>query len=79
MDTEKPFVRDLQSLDNKSLITGHEAAHYLGIAEQTLRIQRIRGGGAKFVKVGGAVKYRISDLEEYIQSRTFENTSQMGA
>jgi len=65
--------------DMDKLLTGREAASYLGISEQTMRIHRIKGGGVKFVKVGRLVRYKQSDLENYIQSRTFDNTSQMGA
>ncbi len=64
---------------SKRLLTGQEAAAYLGLSEQTLRIHRIRGGGVRFVKVGRLVRYRISDLEAYLDARTFENTSQIGA
>ena len=63
----------------EKLLTGREAADFLQISEQTLRIQRIKGGGAKYVKVGRLVRYRQSDLETYLNARTFENTSQMGA
>ena len=61
------------------LITEKEAAEYLGLNPRTLRNQRIRGGGSKFVKVGRLVRYRLSDIEAYLDARTFENTSQMGA
>lgn len=60
------------------LLSGQEAAEILGISEQTLRIQRIKGGGVKFVKVGRLVRYRQSDIDAYLDARTFENTSQMG-
>lgn len=63
----------------EKLFTGQEAAEFLKISEQTLRIQRIKGGGLKYVKVGRLVRYRQSDLETYLNARTYENTSQMGA
>ncbi|WP_240008489.1 helix-turn-helix transcriptional regulator [Pseudaquidulcibacter saccharophilus] len=63
----------------EKLLTGREAAEILKLSEQTLRIQRIKGSGAKYVKVGRLVRYRQSDLEAYLDARTFENTSQMGA
>lgn len=62
----------------ETLLTGREAAAFMGIAEQTLRIARITGTGAKFVKVGRSVRYRKSDIEAYLASRTYSNTSQMG-
>ena len=64
---------------SEKLLTGREAADFLQISEQTLRIQRIKGSGLKYVKVGRLVRYRQSDLETYLNARTFENTSQMGA
>ena len=65
--------------DIEKLLKGHEAAEILGISEQTMRIHRIKGGGVKFVKVGRMVRYRHSDIEEYLSARTYDNTSQMGA
>lgn len=63
---------------SERLLSGKEAAGYLGISEQTLRIHRIKGGGINFVKIGGCVRYRKSDIEAYLQKRTFGNTSQTG-
>lgn len=70
---------EYQKNSTPSLLNGKEAAAYLGISEQSLRIQRIKGGGIKFVKVGRLVRYRQTDLEAYLNSRTFDNTSQVGA
>ncbi len=63
----------------EKLLTGREAAAILNLSEQTLRIHRIKGGGVKYVKVGRLVRYRQTDIEAYLNARTFENTSQMGA
>lgn len=63
----------------EKLLTGQEAAEILGISNQTMRIHRIKGGGVKFVKVGRMVRYRKSDIEAYLNARTFDNTSQVGA
>lgn len=78
MPNENNFASDLQSPKMKSLLSCQEAASYLGIAEQTMRQQRMKGGGIKFVKVGRLIRYRASDLEAYLEARTFDNTSQMG-
>lgn len=60
----------------ENLLSGQEAAKYLGISEQTLRIHRVKGGGVKYVKVGRLVRYRQSDIDAYLNARTFDNTSQ---
>lgn len=48
------------------------AAEYLGVSEQTLARMRSEGKGPRYVKLGGRVFYRRTDLEAYIESNTFE-------
>lgn len=61
----------------ETFLTGREAAEILKLSEQTLRIHRIKGGGVPFVKIGRNVRYRKSDIIDYVNARTFENTSQI--
>jgi len=51
-----------------------EAADYLNLKKCTLEAFAIRGGGPAFVKFGRAVRYRLSDLEMYIEKQTRQNT-----
>jgi len=45
------------------------AGEYLGLQLQTLRNWRIAGKGPRFYKVGGrAVRYRLSDLDAFIEA-----------
>jgi len=53
-----------------------EAATVLGVKETTLEAWRCRGGGPAFLKLGGAVRYRESDLEAFMESRLRKNTSE---
>jgi len=53
-----------------------EAATYLGLKKSTLEAWRCRGGGPKYSKFGNAVRYRLTDLEAWIESRTRSNTSE---
>jgi hypothetical protein len=48
------------------LLTAQQAGAILRIEPRTLQNWRHRGGGPKYVKVGGSVRYRREDLEEYI-------------
>lgn len=59
------------------LLNTAEAARVLGVAEQTLRLWRIRGGGPRFVRVSKSrTFYNPLDLHRWIEERTFESTSQ---
>ena len=51
-----------------------QAAEFLSLQKCTLEAWAIRGGGPAFVKFGRAVRYRISDLENYIKNQTRQNT-----
>ena len=44
-----------------------EAARVLGVAIQTLRNWRHKRKGPAYHKIGKAVRYRMADLEAYLQ------------
>jgi hypothetical protein len=45
----------------------HQAAKFLGMSVHTLRKHRTQGVGARYCKLGRLVKYRLADLEAYIE------------
>lgn len=49
-------------------VTEHDASAYLALRDSTLRAWRQRGQGPAFVKLGRAVRYRVSDLDQYLES-----------
>lgn len=57
--------------NGERLLSRAEAAEYLGLSAHTLAIwastKRVR---LPFVKIGSLAKYRRSDIEEFIKSRT---------
>ena len=57
---------------NDRLLTREEAANYLGgLQPQTLAKWSCSGAyGLPYIKVGGSVRYRISDLEKFLAART---------
>lgn len=58
-------------MTRKQLLTEDEAAELLNIKPQTLSAWRCRGMHAlPFVKIGRAVRYRIADLEAWMEKRT---------
>lgn len=55
-----------------------EAAAYLGIAPSTLNKTRLSGDGPRFVKLGRSVRYRIEDLDQYLNDNVRRSTSDLG-
>lgn len=53
-----------------------DAAKRVGLSPVTLERLRISGEGPRYAKLGKAVRYRASDLEEWIASRLIRSTSE---
>jgi len=54
-----------------ALCTREQAAEYLGVKPQTLAVWlSTRRYRLPVVKVGSLVRYRLSDLERFLESRT---------
>jgi predicted DNA-binding transcriptional regulator AlpA len=53
-----------------------KAAAYVGLSKPTLERKRISGDGPSFVKMGHAVRYRITDLDAWLAARVVTSTSQ---
>lgn len=59
------------------LIDETAAADRLGFSIRALQNWRHRGGGPRFVKVSGrSVRYRIRDLNEWVEERIRRSTSE---
>ena len=51
------------------LMTPREVSEAFGISEHTLAKWRVAGAGPIYIRVGSCIRYRLSDLEEWLQSR----------
>lgn len=60
------------------ILTTPEAATYVRLGKPTLERFRISGAGPQFCKLGGAVRYRKTDLDEWLASRVVRSTSEAG-
>jgi len=60
----------------KHLFSPIEASKYLDISPKTLANARSTGTGIdlNFLKVGGSIKYRKSDLDKYLDKHTYSHT-----
>lgn len=57
-----------------TLLKDDEAAEILGVKPQTLRDWRHhKRYGLPFVRVGRLVRYRLADLEKWLESRVVNN------
>ena len=59
----------------RGLMTPAEAAEFLNVQPQTLAVWRSANRYAlPYCKVGNAIRYRITDLESWLASRTVGGT-----
>lgn len=60
------------------LLNEKEAAIFLGCSIHKMQRDRRKGSPIRFVKIGANVRYKLCDLESYVQSQTFNSTSEYG-
>ena len=61
------------------LRTTKETASKLNMSETWLEKGRVYGYGPAFIKVGNSVRYDDADIDAYISSRRFTNTTEVDA
>ena len=60
------------------LLTESEAAEFLRLKPKTMARWRWAGTGPIYRKIGGAIRYAVTDLERYLEEATRQSTSQSG-
>lgn len=66
------------SRQSTTVLDTRAAAAFLGVSARTLEGFRVRGGGPRFVKIGGAVRYRLASLEDFLRQQERASTSDSG-
>lgn len=61
------------------VLSNKEAARFLGISHRTLEDWRLTNRGPRFIKLGRLVRYRLSDLLDFMEQNCFINTAQAAA
>ncbi|MDQ8027175.1 MAG: helix-turn-helix domain-containing protein [Brevundimonas sp.] len=64
------------SADARIVLTNKEAARKLGVSHRTLEDWRLTNRGPRFVKLGRLVRYRLSDLHDFMDRNSFMSTAQ---
>lgn len=62
----KQKQKKVEKFDER-LLNEKEAAEMLGVSTKLLQAWRYRREGVPFVKVGRRVKYRLRDIQDYIE------------
>lgn len=58
---------------NLQLLTPRETAKALGVRPNTLAIWRSkRRYKLRYIKLGGKIRYRLADIQKFLESRTVE-------
>lgn len=58
-----------------NLLTTKQASEYLGITVGSLAVWRTtKRYNIPYIKVGALIKYKKSDLDQWLESRRYENT-----
>jgi hypothetical protein len=75
------YAKIIENLpDELILLTEIEVEGITHRKRQTLRLDRIKGGGIPFIRVGKRqVRYRLSDVKTYLACRCFNSTTQADA
>ncbi|MEY9575112.1 putative DNA-binding transcriptional regulator AlpA [Bradyrhizobium diazoefficiens] len=55
------------------------ASAHSGLSVSFLEKLRVVGGGPPFIKVGKAVRYKLSDVDTWLAARTCNSTSEYAA
>jgi predicted DNA-binding transcriptional regulator AlpA len=51
------------------LMACSESAKYLGVTPDTLGVYRTKGIGPKYIKIGRVVRYRVSDVRAWLDTK----------
>lgn len=65
---------DESKLSPSAMVDTSTAASYIDSSPSWLNKERSKGRGPRFLKVGGRVRYRIRDLDAYLESRVRETS-----
>lgn len=60
------------------LLNESEAAEFLRLKPKTLARWRWKGQGPVYRKIGGAIRYTVTDMERYLEEATRQSTSDPG-
>ena len=62
-------------MEGRKLVNTVVAAAHVDVRPNTLEKLRVVGGGPRYFKVGKSVRYRLEDVDEWLNARCAASTS----
>ena len=62
-------------MESKKLVDTVVAAAHVGVRPNTLEKLRVVGGGPRYFKVGKSVRYKLEDVDSWLNERCAGSTS----
>lgn len=56
----------------EQLMTADQVAEYLQVSTKTMDDWRRKKHGPRWIKVGGSIRYRVRDVDAYLDAQTVE-------
>jgi len=72
---DDPVILNLDKLPADKLLTEKHLAFLLDVSVSKLQKDRVAGNPPPYVKIRGAVRYRIGDYRAYVRERTVKSTA----
>ena len=63
----------MTQINDKILLTEDEVSKLFNINKHTLQRERFNGTGIPYVKLGRRVRYKVEDIQKYIERNTIGN------
>ena len=60
---------------DETIVTSKAVAAHLQVGVQTLAKWRSEGRGPRYLRMGRAIRYRMSDIDEFIKNNVTEPTA----
>jgi predicted DNA-binding transcriptional regulator AlpA len=73
--TSQPTSSTMPATNHQTILTPKQAAAVLNLSTSWLAKQRLKGGGPPYIKMGGAVRYNASILQEWMRGKQRLSTS----
>lgn len=63
-------------MEHQIAIDEIEASARIGVPVSSLQKMRMRGNGPPFAKIGQRVRYRVADLQDFVDAHLVRSTSE---
>lgn len=74
--TEKEIIKDINKDHPNLVVDQKRCAELVGVSVRKIEADRIKGNGIPYLKIGRAVRYKMSDIQEYMNKNKFRHTTE---